>query len=211
MNTKYCPKCGKELPSESEFCPYCMTKFIETKTKKVSFEKNKKPVLLIIIITLSVLIIAGIILALFFFPSFSNKTDLQDSSVPVTSTYENKESTDGKSSDTLSGSTRCYFEGFSIEVPNDWIYEEDGDTVTFYEKYNYEHKETGSTGYIFSIVRTKGFDDFPSAKFLGSKNGYNYYRETPLGIGIKEDEVAEEKYTYAVSIMDIVLDTFEIE
>lgn len=27
MNKKYCTHCGKELPQESVFCPYCMTKF----------------------------------------------------------------------------------------------------------------------------------------------------------------------------------------
>ena len=28
-DTKFCRNCGKELPIESTFCPYCMTKLID--------------------------------------------------------------------------------------------------------------------------------------------------------------------------------------
>lgn len=31
-DTKFCRNCGKELPIESTFCPYCMTKLIDVTT-----------------------------------------------------------------------------------------------------------------------------------------------------------------------------------
>lgn len=41
----FCSQCGKELPKESEFCPYCMTKFTEAVKVQplTSKRKSKKP------------------------------------------------------------------------------------------------------------------------------------------------------------------------
>lgn len=46
----HCPQCGKELPKESQFCPYCMTKFTEAvKIETLSLKKKRKKSLLICI------------------------------------------------------------------------------------------------------------------------------------------------------------------
>lgn len=58
--TKKCQNCGKELPKEARFCPYCMTKLIDedgTILKKTS--GNKKRNIFIIIAIILVVVIAG--------------------------------------------------------------------------------------------------------------------------------------------------------
>ena len=42
-DTKFCRNCGKELPIESTFCPYCMTKLIDVTTGGEIKVKKKKP------------------------------------------------------------------------------------------------------------------------------------------------------------------------
>lgn len=41
-DTKFCRNCGKELPIESTFCPYCMTKLIDVTTGGEIKVKKKK-------------------------------------------------------------------------------------------------------------------------------------------------------------------------
>ena len=35
MDIKKCPHCGRELPIEANFCPYCMTKLIDEKDSQI--------------------------------------------------------------------------------------------------------------------------------------------------------------------------------
>ena len=44
-DTKFCRNCGKELPIESTFCPYCMTKLIDVTTGGEIKVKKKKPII----------------------------------------------------------------------------------------------------------------------------------------------------------------------
>ena len=76
MNTKNCPKCGKELPQEAVFCPYCMTKLIDVKTGKNIKVKKKNFVLPVIIITVAVLITVTVVVLFVFMGNGSNK-DMQ--------------------------------------------------------------------------------------------------------------------------------------
>ena len=76
MDTKYCRNCGKELPVESAFCPYCMTKLIDVKTGE-EIKVKKKLVFLISVIALFVFVIAGIILILFLMPNISKNNNSQ--------------------------------------------------------------------------------------------------------------------------------------
>ena len=41
QQTKFCKNCGKELPLEATFCPYCMTKLIDVTTGKEIKIKKK--------------------------------------------------------------------------------------------------------------------------------------------------------------------------
>lgn len=70
MVTKFCPKCGKELPVESVFCPYCMTKLIDVKTGEPIKIKKHRFVLPIVIISLLIaLAVMGITLFYVFNPN----------------------------------------------------------------------------------------------------------------------------------------------
>lgn len=57
MNTKKCPKCGKELPAEAGFCPYCMEKFNLEPGKEADNSKSMKKLLIICISVLVGIII----------------------------------------------------------------------------------------------------------------------------------------------------------
>lgn len=76
MNTKFCPKCGKELPVESVFCPYCMTKLIDVKTGEPIKIKKHRFVLPIVIISLVIaLAVMGITLYYVFNPNSDKASD----------------------------------------------------------------------------------------------------------------------------------------
>lgn len=66
MNTKFCKICGKELPVEATFCPYCMTKLIDVKTGEPLKVKKKKPIIpIIIILTIAIIAICAVVLVVF--------------------------------------------------------------------------------------------------------------------------------------------------
>lgn len=82
MNTKFCPKCGKELPVESVFCPYCMTKLIDVKTgEPIKIKKHKYVLPIVIIAVIIVLAIAGIIM----FFAFRESPDKSNKAYVITS------------------------------------------------------------------------------------------------------------------------------
>lgn len=68
MDIKYCPQCGKEIPVEAHFCPYCMTKLIAEDGTKIPVVKknNLKKLYIILALTLVIIIIEMIILVLLF-------------------------------------------------------------------------------------------------------------------------------------------------
>ena len=63
---KHCTNCGKELPDEAQFCPYCMTRLTETVNVKKNHKhkKNagsgKKAVVAVVVILCAAVIAAGI-------------------------------------------------------------------------------------------------------------------------------------------------------
>ncbi|MBQ3045351.1 MAG: zinc-ribbon domain-containing protein [Clostridia bacterium] len=73
----FCKNCGKDLPDESQFCPYCMTKFnTETKIEPQSPEKVKKNgKKLPVIITAAVLCVALIVSAIIVVPKLVKKKE----------------------------------------------------------------------------------------------------------------------------------------
>lgn len=84
MNTKFCPRCGKELPVESVFCPYCMTKLIDVKTGETIKIRKHKYILPIVII--AVIIILAVTGAVAFFAFQTNSDKASESTVAVTGT-----------------------------------------------------------------------------------------------------------------------------
>lgn len=62
----FCKSCGKQLPDESQFCPYCMTKFGEEKVSEpsapaVKAKSKKLPVIIIAAVLCAAIVITGII------------------------------------------------------------------------------------------------------------------------------------------------------
>lgn len=73
----FCKNCGKQLPDESQFCPYCMTKFSKEKAvEPVAPEKSAKPnKKLPIIIVAAVLCVALIVSAIVVVPKLGKGKD----------------------------------------------------------------------------------------------------------------------------------------
>ena len=69
MNTKNCPKCGKELPLEAVFCPYCMTKFNANSHQPNNNGIKKLLIICICIVLCAVIATAGIVI---FLPKSNN-------------------------------------------------------------------------------------------------------------------------------------------
>jgi len=65
MDIKQCPKCGKDIPKEANFCPYCMTKLIAENGVEISFEsKNKRKrsyIIILLLVTIIIIEIATIV------------------------------------------------------------------------------------------------------------------------------------------------------
>lgn len=62
----FCKSCGKELPDESQFCPYCMTKFgeekkIEPAPAPEKKSKKKLPLIIVAVVLCVALVVTGII------------------------------------------------------------------------------------------------------------------------------------------------------
>lgn len=84
MNTKCCPKCGKELPVESVFCPYCMTKLIDVRTGETIKIKKHKYILPIVIIAVIVILIVAGITVFFVFQGNTNSNNTNEKAVNST-------------------------------------------------------------------------------------------------------------------------------
>jgi len=74
-----CKSCKKELPDESQFCPYCMTKFGEEK-EFVTIDtkpKSKLPLLIVSAVLCVIVFLTGIITVagIIIMPKFINDND----------------------------------------------------------------------------------------------------------------------------------------
>lgn len=139
-------------------------------------------------------------------------TDVPTTTKPTTiepTTVKPTEPEDGENNS--SGGERCYFNGFSIEVPDDYTYEVDGDKVTFYESYNHEHPETGSDGFLLAIDWTYDGTVSIDSSRLGSKDGKYFMYIHPTGFGMLEDEYANQRMVDARAETEDVLSSFRIE
>ena len=96
-DTKFCRNCGKELPIESTFCPYCMTKLIDVTTGGKIKVKKKKPIIIAVAAAVVLLVVIAVIIILnsTIFGGKSDNVTTHATTVPttaVTTTAENKTS-----------------------------------------------------------------------------------------------------------------------
>lgn len=96
-DTKFCRNCGKELPIESTFCPYCMTKLIDVTTGGEIKVKKKKPIIIAVAAAIVLLVVIAVIIILnsTIFGGKSDNVTTHATTLPttaVTTTAENKTS-----------------------------------------------------------------------------------------------------------------------
>ena len=195
MDTKICPICNNELPSEAVFCPYCMTKLINGKKTKPLKVKRKLPIMLIaVVLVIAILATAGII---FIKPGVTAKPK---ETVNVATNGERI-------------SFGCFDREFSIIVPDDYWYEIKYGKIFFYERYNYNNKiedtDYGYIGYITSMTDNEIKEDELGKTILGKSDGINYVFQMPSGFGITDDKTANEKLTRALKETKTIKNSFE--
>lgn len=148
----------------------------------------------------------------YYLAQYENPDSLEVGCIPVTKEYYENLNFADESSVTESEEKRTSFNGFSIEIPDTWTYEVEGDKVSFYEEYIYDHPETGSKGFLFAIEKTT---DEPvnsiNSVVLAEKDGYYFIQTNPTGFGILKDDYANERMHDALSATDEVISTFRIE
>lgn len=71
MDVVKCPHCGKELPGEAKFCPYCMQRLDEPVAVQLPREKNKPNIKAILISAAAVVAVISLALSTAFY--FRNK------------------------------------------------------------------------------------------------------------------------------------------
>lgn len=79
-------------------------------------------------------------------------------------------------------STRVSFDDFSIELPSDWIYEQNGDMIYFYQKQIHEETSYGMLMYITKASEyQEGWDYLyeNSGVYLGEHGGYHFLKHAP--------------------------------
>lgn len=210
MNNKKCPKCGRDISPDKNFCPYCMENFNkDNNTKKL------------IIVCVTVVIVVAILVAGFVI-TFSELKDNNNNKIQTTATAteSTSQTTTTATNTTVQATTkevpkenRVSFGEYSLVLPKDWAYVTEDDRVSFYEKYNLTHENTGSKGFLCSIiVTTENAESVAvNASMLGTKDGKNYISVPPTGFGIIEDETANQKFVIALHETDNVLDSFKFE
>ena len=75
MNTKSCPKCGKELPVEANFCPYCMEKFNTNTDNNRSHKTDNGIKKLLIICSCVLLCVIAVITGMLIISNSSNDVE----------------------------------------------------------------------------------------------------------------------------------------
>ncbi len=94
MSTIKCPHCGKELPSESAFCPYCMEQIKEPVAVSVPKVQKSKSTLVAVVITIAMLLLVVVLLLLRFCSSEGKKNKIP---AETASTTQSSFATDGSS------------------------------------------------------------------------------------------------------------------
>lgn len=111
-----CPFCGKELPLEATFCPYCVHKLhVEEDKKEESFvikKINWQSILICTVITAVVIVILSVISDRFLFADLNGRT-----SKNVAIEGDNKSNTDDKQSDKNHSGETDYYD--TNEIVND--------------------------------------------------------------------------------------------
>lgn len=89
---KPCPHCGKPLPEEMRFCPYCMHKLIEeTAVAGVPSKAGKRRILLCVLLMLAVVLLLSL---LFLLPRKTTPEDTQQEDAGTTTTTVTTSTTD---------------------------------------------------------------------------------------------------------------------
>lgn len=99
MSTKFCKNCGKELPKEAVFCPYCMTKLIDVKTGAEVKVKKKKYIVFLVIALLVIIVAACVFFAVRGLSDTDN--DKPESKKQDKKPVATKESTESEAEDTV--------------------------------------------------------------------------------------------------------------
>lgn len=197
MNTKKCPKCGKELPVESIFCPYCMEKFNLTETKDDNKGMKKLLVICACVLLCVIVVVTGVVVVI---TSVNNN----DRTAQTSSVSDNKANVDSKDDkDNSKEAVESQSSGADTEVglrnikvdskgvtteeqklvaqyfDNDYINITDYEFLARYPSI-YEDTQICFTGTIEKIVKSTD-NEYEMLVWVGRNEASFYYRNSNMG------------------------------
>lgn len=110
MSTIKCPHCGKVLPSESAFCPYCMEQIKEPVAVSVPATKGNKGLPLMVLITIVLLLIVAVVVLVGFFGGKGERNG-----IPSDATTDKKASVTTDALDNTTSDEAIYGESTATE------------------------------------------------------------------------------------------------
>lgn len=109
-------------------------------------------------------------------------------------------------------SNEILFGGYYLTVPENWVYEQDGDSVTFYEINNYNKGKYGCLMIIKEDSQTYSEDASGFIKTLGIENGVYFNAWRPTGVESYPDDMRlQDLYSQESAKIDSILTTFELK
>ncbi|MCH5303480.1 MAG: hypothetical protein J1E41_01330 [Ruminococcus sp.] len=127
----------------------------------------------------------------------------------IINSFEFVENSDKVSSSTLSGERTYFNDGYSLILPNDWVYEETDNGVFFYDTYNYGSVEGGLLIYIVKITSDEENEYSSMYQKIKENNQFSYWYMEARDVAYNPDnKTSEEKYRQAYNEIQNVLSSF---
>lgn len=202
MNTKKCPKCGKDLPVEAVFCPYCMEKLNiqENTSSKKNIGIKKLLIISVALVIVSAIIVTGIIVAV---PALKSENDSGISSVSESvQTQEASSMQDTKNTDTTTAEKKTLgvdneigLRNIKVDSSNDMpeeqkiisqYFDNDYIGITQYEflaRYPsiFEGIQVCFTGTVQKIIKSND-TEYEVLLWVGKNEAQFYYRNSNNGM-----------------------------
>lgn len=196
MDNKFCSNCGKELPKEASFCPYCMTELIDKQIgEAIKTKSNKKSIIIFATLICVIIVLIATVLVVAFSNSGSN-SDKNNNTAASTKIVENSSNatdstTTGENSNESGTDNEVGFKNIKADSKTDSSEEQkiisqyfDNDYIdildygyVFLARYPtiFEGSQICFTGTVEKLISSTD-EDYKVLVWLGRSYNHYYYR-----------------------------------